>query len=65
MAADRSKQTVSRAVQQFKAAVSRRSGRKGLWQAGYYDHVIRNDSDLAETRQYIVTNPLNWILDKD
>ena len=65
MAADRSKQTVSRAVQQFKAAVSRRSGRKGLWQSGYYDHVIRNDTDLAETRQYIVNNPLNWTLNKD
>lgn len=57
MAADRSKQTVSRAVQQFKAAVSRRSGRKGLWQSGYYDHVIRNDTDLAETRRYVRDNP--------
>ena len=32
---------------------------------GYYDHVIRNDTDLAETRQYIANNPLNWTLNKD
>ena len=65
MAADRSKQTFSRAVQQLKAADSRRSGRKGLWQSGYNDYVIRNGTDLAETRQYIANNPLNWILNKD
>ena len=38
---------------------------KHVWQRGYYDHVIRNDTDLAETRQYIVNNPLNWTLNKD
>lgn len=36
-----------------------------LWQKSFYDHVIRNDTDLAETRQYIVNNPLNWTLNKD
>ena len=34
-------------------------------QRGYYDHVIRNDADLAETRRYILNNPLKWIQDKD
>ena len=38
---------------------------KYVWQRGYYDHVIRNDTDLAETRQYIANNPLNWTLNKD
>ena len=38
---------------------------KHVWQRGYYDHVIRNDTDLAETRQYIANNPLNWTLNKD
>ncbi len=36
-----------------------------IWQRGYYDHVIRNGTDLAETRQYIANNPLNWTLNKD
>ena len=38
---------------------------KHLWQRGYYDHVIRNDADLAAIRQYIRSNPLKWIQDKD
>ena len=58
MAADRSKQTLSRAIQQYKAAVSRRCGQKGIWQPGFYDHVIRNFSDLEEIRNYIANNPL-------
>jgi len=30
-----------------------------LWQESYYDHIIRGDPDLQETRRYIQTNPLN------
>ena len=38
---------------------------KQLWQRSYYDHVIRNDIDLRETREYIENNPLNWLLHKN
>ena len=31
---------------------------KKVWQRGYYDHIIRNDADLNEKRQYIINNPL-------
>ena len=31
---------------------------KKLWQRSYYDHIIRNDEDLNEKRQYILDNPL-------
>ena len=31
---------------------------KHIWQRGFYDHIIRNDTDLAETRTYIQNNPL-------
>ena len=31
---------------------------KKLWQRSYYDHIIRNDEDLNEKRQYILNNPL-------
>lgn len=60
MAADRSKATLSRAVQQYKAAVSRLSKQPDIWQDGFYDHIIRNDADLAETRDYILHNPAKW-----
>ena len=31
-----------------------------LWQRNYYEHVIRNDRELARVRQYIVDNPARW-----
>ena len=56
--------SISTAIQQLKRAASRAAGRS-IWQRSFYDHVIRNDADLAETRQYIRGNPLKWIEDKD
>ena len=38
---------------------------KRLWQRNYYEHVIRNEDSLNETRHYINTNPLRWHLDKE
>ncbi len=34
-----------------------------IWQRNYYEHVIRNERDLEEIREYIVNNPLRWELD--
>jgi putative transposase len=36
-----------------------------LWQRNYYEHVVRNDDDLNEIREYIINNPLKWELDKE
>lgn len=33
-----------------------------LWQERYYDHIIRNDTDLDHVRAYIDTNPDRWLL---
>ena len=33
-----------------------------LWQKDYYEHVIRNDADLDQTRQYTLNNPLKALL---
>ena len=35
------------------------------WQRNYYEHVIRNEDDLDEIREYIVNNPLKWHLDSE
>lgn len=35
-----------------------------LWQRNYYEHVIRNNKELLEIREYIVNNPVKWKLDK-
>lgn len=29
----------------------------------YYEHVIRNESELNKIREYIINNPLQWELD--
>ena len=36
-----------------------------VWQRNYYEHVIRKDESLDKIREYIVTNPLRWALDRD
>jgi putative transposase len=38
---------------------------KPVWQRNYYEHVIRNESDLSEIQEYIVNNPLKWDLDRE
>lgn len=36
-----------------------------FWQRNYYEHVIRNEDDLRQIREYIVNNPLKWDLDSE
>lgn len=36
-----------------------------LWQRTFFDHIIRNDDDLFNTRRYIAENPLRWALDEE
>jgi len=31
-----------------------------LWQRNYYEHIIRNETELNKTREYIHNNSLNW-----
>ena len=38
---------------------------KKLCHRNYYEHIIRNENDLNEIREYIINNPLKWELDKD
>jgi putative transposase len=36
-----------------------------LWQRNYYEHIIRNETELDAIRQYICQNPLNWEKDEE
>ncbi len=38
---------------------------KRLWQRNYYEHIIRNETELQQTRNYIHTNPVNWTSDEE
>ncbi|MBR0076834.1 MAG: hypothetical protein IJP72_00370 [Bacteroidales bacterium] len=31
-----------------------------LWQANYYDHIIRNAAEYQNISDYIVNNPMKW-----
>ena len=31
-----------------------------IWQTRYHDHIIRDEYELDQIRQYIINNPLNW-----
>ena len=58
--------TIGNVVRVFKA-ISSRVIRRELcatfaWQRNYYEHIIRNEPDLARIREYIANNPLQWQL---
>ena len=36
-----------------------------LWQRNYYEHIIRDDQSWQRIREYILTNPLRWHLDRE
>ncbi|MCX6142432.1 MAG: hypothetical protein NTZ35_04360 [Ignavibacteriales bacterium] len=54
-------------IRTFKAAVTtacRKNGSEGFgWQSGFYEHIIRDDRSLARIRDYIASNPHQWICD--
>ena len=55
-------------IGKYKAAVTRTVGNAfmhsgKLWQASYYDHVVRDDNDYLGIWQYISGNPSKWMED--
>ncbi|MDA3812907.1 MAG: transposase [Candidatus Cloacimonetes bacterium] len=66
---ERRKMLLTKIIGRFKMNSSklindiRNSKGSHVWQRSYYDHIIRNEEDLNNTKQYIQNNPLNW--DKD
>jgi putative transposase len=36
-----------------------------LWQEDYYEHVIRDVQELEQIRDYISTNPAQWLEDPE
>ena len=54
--------TISRAMKQFKGAVTKRLGRP-IWQRSFYDHIVRSRESYLDIWRYIDENPLKWQLD--
>ncbi len=36
-----------------------------VWQRNYYEHIIRNEEDLSDIREYIANNPAKWLEDEN
>ncbi|MDM8000259.1 MAG: transposase, partial [Dehalococcoidia bacterium] len=36
-----------------------------VWQRGYYEHVVRNETELMAIREYIAANPARWAEDEN
>jgi REP element-mobilizing transposase RayT len=55
----------------FKPAVTKRINEirattgTPVWQRNYYEHIIRKEESLNRIREYTLTNPLRWHLDKE
>ena len=64
-------QSLGSIVRGFKSATTmlinsmRNSSGARVWQRNYYEHVIRNESELTRIREYIVNNPHQWSLDRE
>jgi len=65
------KRSLGALIAGFKSAATKRinilrgTPGKPVWQRNYYDHIIRNERELQNIRQYIHDNPLKWALDRD
>jgi REP element-mobilizing transposase RayT len=65
------RQSLTRIVNGFKAAVTRRIsaliGLQGtsVWQRSFHDHVIRDERSLERIREYVAGNPMGWETDEE
>jgi putative transposase len=50
-------------IKSLKTLTTKKAGLP-LWQRSYYEHIVRNEKDLKEIREYISNNPVKWAVDK-
>jgi REP element-mobilizing transposase RayT len=43
----------------------RNTPQTSFWKRNYYDHIIRDHSDLNRCREYIINNPQKWAEDRE
>ena len=63
------KRSLSLVIRNFKSTVTLlvrcNIGMMDIWQARFYDHIVRNDDELDRMRTYIRNNPAQWETDKN
>lgn len=55
--------TISGFIGTMKRFIRREIG-MDIWQASFYDHIIRDETDYLTKAQYIETNPARWAEDE-
>ena len=55
--------TISRIIQQFKWGITRKIG-SSIWQKLFYEHIVRNEKEYLNIKEYIQNNIINWKNDK-
>jgi len=54
--------TISRIIKQFKGSITKKIG-FSLWQARFYDEIIRDEEAYRNIWHYIDNNPAKWAED--
>jgi putative transposase len=61
--------TLSVVIRTFKAAVTTECRRNGWyefrWQPRFYEHIINDERDSQNIRDYIIDNPIKWFYDSE
>ncbi len=61
---DKTKMLIPKIIQQYKMIVTKKNNalnkKHFQWQKSYYDHIVRDETDLSRIREYIIYNPLKW-----
>ena len=60
---ERANSVCSQFVSTFKRFCNKEYG-ENIWQARFYDHIIRNRDDYQEHVKYIYENPIRWYYDE-
>ena len=60
--------TIGSIVRGFKIGVTKwvrhHTGVHDVWQRNYWEHIIRNETDMNQIREYIRNNPAQWEMDR-
>lgn len=59
----KAKNNLSRIIKQYKRSISKEIG-YSIWQKSFYEHIIRNEKEYMQIKEYIQNNIKNWKEDK-
>ncbi len=60
---DKNGVTISKIIKHYKTNVSKEI-KYSIWQKSFYEHIVRNEKEYLNVREYIRNNIINWKNDK-